>query len=121
MNVQYFINEINNIENINLKNDIHAFEKKLKKCFKLYSDNVGFEDYKMNELDYIILYTIWKSIKKSNCIDIYLVIMYSYYKLEEFYFPINKFINSLDSIKLIMETNVISIINGFINLSIEYK
>jgi len=116
MNVQYFINEINICEDIDLKSYIHSFEKKLRKCFKSYNDHIGFEDYKMNDLDYLILYTIWKSIKKSNCIDMYLVIMYSYYKLEEFYFPYKKFLNSLNSIKLIMETNVISIINNFIKI-----
>jgi len=116
MNVQYFINEINTLEDIDLKNYIYSFEKTLRKCFKSYDDNVGFEDYKMNDLDYLILYTIWKSINKKNCIDMYLIIMYSYYKIEEFYFPYKKFLNSLNTINLIMETDIIYIINIFIKI-----
>ena len=116
MNVQYFINEIDTYENLDLKKIVYSFEKKLLKCFKTYRDNVGFEDYKMNDLDYIILYTIWKSIDKKNVIEYYLIIMYSYYKIEEFYFPHKKFLNSLNTINLIMNTNVINIINNFIKL-----
>ena len=114
MNVQFFIEEINNYENIDLKRRVRAFEKKLLKCFRLYDDGVGFEDYRMNDLDYLILYSIWKATKLDNCIDDYLIIMYSYYKLEEFYFPLDKFPNYLSTIDLIMDTEIINIINSFI-------
>jgi hypothetical protein len=85
MDVSKLINEINETNNIDLLCITNRFEKKLKKCFKLYDNREGFEDYKMSDIDYIILYYIWKSNKEENCINKYLIIMYSYYKLEEFH------------------------------------
>ena len=90
MTVDIYVSEINQKEGINLRKIVKSFEKKLLKCFRLYEDNVGFEDYKMNDYDYIVLYTLWTFIGNLQ-IEEYLVIMYSYYKLEEFYFPIDKF------------------------------
>lgn len=112
-NIKSFISDINKTENISLEKKISIFEKKLCKCFKLYEDNVGFEDFKMTELDYLILYTIWKTLNIKNSIEAYLIIMYSYYKLEDFHFPINKFcINGVYDI--ITETNIIKIINIYL-------
>lgn len=91
MNIDTYISEINKKEGVNVLRIVESFEKKLLKCFRLYEDNTGYEDYKMNDLDYLILYTICKDNTSKYKITDYLVIMYSYYKLEEFYFPIDKF------------------------------
>ena len=114
MSIENFIKEIDEIENIDLKSVIKTFEKKLHKCFKLYKEKSGYEDYKMNDLDYIILYSIWKENNLKNCINEYLIIMYSYYKIEEFYFPIDKFSESMNSLSLINKTEIINIIHQFI-------
>lgn len=110
------IKEINQVENINIEKEIIKFEKKLKKCFKLYENNYGFEDFRMNEIDYIILYTIWKSISEIGNLESYLIIIYSYYKLEDFYFPSKKF--KCDGIcDIIKKTEIIKMINNFIYIS----
>ena len=62
----------------------------------------------------IILYTIWKTLNKRGCIESYLLIMYSYYKLEDFNFPTTKFKSGLDCISIIQDTNTISIIDSLI-------
>lgn len=111
-----YIRDINKTENINLEYEISRFEKKLLKCFKDYDNHYGFEDYKMNNIDYLILYEIWKNVDIRGNINNYLIIMYSYYKLEDFHFPINKFKCSLDFIDIILNTNIIYIINKFIFL-----
>ena len=69
----------------------------------------------MNDYDYMVLYAIWKFIKDFK-IEEYLIIMYSYYKLEEFYFPVNIF-QSKRCINIITETDIINIINKLINIS----
>ena len=113
MTVDNYISEINKKEGINICKIVKLFEKKLMKCFKLYEDNVGFEDYKMNDYDYIVLYILWKYVKDLK-IEEYLVIMYSYYKLEEFYFPINLF-ESQRCINILSDTNIINVLDKLIN------
>jgi hypothetical protein len=108
MRVNTYISEINQKEGINIRKIVKSFEKKLMKCFKLYEDNVGFEDYKMNDYDYIILYALWSYIKDLH-IEEYLIIMYSYYKIEEFYFPVNIF-KSKRCINILLETDIIEIL-----------
>jgi len=120
MNVQDFITEINNKEKINLLSVVKKFEKKIFKCFKLYPDTIGLEDYRMSETDYTILYSIWKIIGILNNIDHYLIIMYSYYKLEDFYFP-SRLFKIYNCTNIIQNTLIIKIINYFIqdnNLSL---
>tara|TARA_B100000427_G_scaffold329774_1_gene347668 strand:- start:12649 stop:13005 length:357 start_codon:yes stop_codon:yes gene_type:complete len=112
--VQDIIYEISSEENINLEKVINKYCKELKKCFKEYYNTYGLEDYKMNNIDYMILYNIWKTLKLKGRIESYLIIMYSYYKLEDFHFPINKFKSGLNCIPLIQNTDVISIINTMI-------
>lgn len=112
MSVNNYISEINKKEGINIRNKVKVFEKKLLKCFRLYEDNVGFEDYKMNDYDYIVLYILWTYVKNLK-IEEYLVIMYSYYKLEEFYFPVNIF-ESQRCINILSDTNIISILDKLI-------
>ena len=112
MAVNNYILEINEKEGIDICKIVKIFEKKLLKCFRLYEDNVGFEDYKMNNYDYIVLYTLWKFIKGLK-IEEYLIIMYSYYKLEEFYFPVNLF-KSERCINILSDTDIIKILNKII-------
>lgn len=114
--LDYYITDINCKEDINLKFEIKRFEKKLLRCFKDYDNNYGFEDYKMNSIDYLILYNIWETLNVKGRINDYLIIMYSYYKLEDFHFPTDKFNCSLDFIEIIMNTEIIYIINKFITL-----
>ena len=108
MTVDTYISEINQKEGINIRKIVKSFEKRLMLCFRLYEDNVGFEDYKMNDYDYIILYTLWSYIKDLH-IEEYLIIMYSYYKIEEFYFPVNIF-ESKRCINILSETDIIEIL-----------
>ena len=115
MDVSKLINEINKTNEIDLLCIINSFEKKLKKCFKLYENKEGFEDYKMNNIDYIILYFIWKANNEKNYINRYLIIMYSYYKLEDFHYPLSKFKEAFDTIEIIKNTDIIYIINNFLN------
>lgn len=112
MSVDIFISEINKKEGINIRRIVNSFEKKLINCFRLYEDHVGFEDYKMNDFDYIVLYTIWKFIDNFK-IEEYLIIMYSYYKLEEFYFPVNMF-DSHRCIHILLDTKIVSILDKLI-------
>lgn len=114
MSVDSYVSEINKTDNINLHKIISKFEKKLLKCFRLYEDNVGFEDYKMNEYDYIVLYTIWSFIKGFS-IEEYLIIMYSYYKIEDFYFP-NDMFKSNNCINMLTNTAVIKILDMLIKI-----
>ena len=81
MSTKEYITEINYVDNIDLKKIIKTFEKNLKKCFKLYSEQSGYEDYKINDIDILIFYTIWKYIKINQLtfnIDDILILMYSY-------------------------------------------
>lgn len=112
MTVDTYILEINEKEGVNLRKIVKSFEKKLLKCFKLYEDNVGFEDYRMNDYDYIVLYALWTFVKNLQ-IEEYLVIMYSYYKIEEFYFPINIF-ETKRCIDILTDTNIIGILDKLI-------
>ena len=114
MDVSKLINEINETNNINLLSITHKFEKKLKKCFKLYKNNEGFEDYMMSDIDFVILYFIWKTNKEQNEINKYLIIMYSYYKVEDFHYPLCIFKEAFDIFELIINTDIIYIINKFL-------
>ena len=115
MDVSKLINEINKTNEIDLIYIINKFEKKLKKCFKLYKNKEGFEDYKMNNIDYIILYFIWKANNEKKYINRYLIIMYSYYKLEDFHYPLSMFKETFNTIEIIKNTDIIYIINNFLN------
>lgn len=112
MTVDTYISEINREEGTDIRKIVKLFEKKLMKCFRLYEDNVGFEDYKMTDYDYIVLYTLWTFVKNLK-IEEYLVIMYSYYKLEEFYFPVNLF-ESRRCINILSDTYITNILDKLI-------
>ena len=114
--VENLIKEINDTEKINCIKEVNIFEKKLLFCFSTYSDHSGLEDFKFNELDFIILYNIWKELNIRSCINEYLIIMYAYYKLEEFHFPIDLFNYTKETINIIIKTDIINIINNYICL-----
>ena len=115
MSVNEYISEINKTAGINVNKITKTFEKKLKKCFKLYEYNIGFEDYKMTGFDYIVLYTLWKYTHNSYSIEEYLILMYSYYKIEEFYFPM-KIFNTSNCINILMETDAVKIMEKLIKM-----
>jgi hypothetical protein len=93
--IKNLIHEIDLADNIESRCIVTKFEKKIKKeinkCVLLYGDNGGLDDYTLKDLDYAILYYIWKYIDKSVTLEEILIIMYSFYKLEEFYFHQNVF------------------------------
>lgn len=97
-------------ERANIKHIIDNFEKKVKQDINTYICKSGLTDYKMNDYDYIILYVLWRTVNISNCIEEILIIMYSYYKLEDFYFSANKF-KTKNVVKLLNNKNVTSLLN----------
>lgn len=122
--IQILIDEIDSCDNINLKCIVSNFEKKLKREINrqklLYGDNGGLDDYTLKNIDYIIIYYIWGNISLKVNLEEILIIMYSFYKLEEFYFHPNVFcmsrilyiINNSNINDLII--NIMYIINEFI-------
>lgn len=114
--IEEYINEINKSDNINIKDKISKFEKKLKKCFKLYSEKSGYEDYKMNNIDKLILYTLWKNSNIYFNIDELLVIIYGYYKLEEIYFPVSMFNIDNNIFQRIHRSNINQLISIFMKI-----
>ena len=110
------IKEINEVENIDILENVKQFEKKLIKTFKEYDNLEGLEDFKMSELDYIILYSIWKTLNIKNSIMIYITFIYCYFKLEEIVFPFDRFknINMKNLVDIIKNTDIVKIANNFI-------
>lgn len=120
--IKKLINEIDKIECVSLKCIVSNFEKKIKKEIDkntfLYGDNGGLDDYTLKDIDYVIFYYIWKYINISVTLEEILIIMYSFYKLEEIYFhqcvfcmssTFNTIINSNINVLLF---NILYIING---------
>tara|TARA_B110000971_G_scaffold221657_1_gene269740 strand:+ start:5045 stop:5407 length:363 start_codon:yes stop_codon:yes gene_type:complete len=89
--IKKLIDEINVTDKVCVRSIVSAFEKKIKKNINKYIDKRGLEDYILKSVDYIILYYIWKNCNRSIYIEDILIIMYSFYKLEEFYFDNNLF------------------------------
>lgn len=96
MKINQIIDNISKAENVssdNLKDYIKSYEKFIKSEIKNYEDTSGLDDYKMNKDDYIILYELYNNTEASPCkVNILLLYMYSYYKLDgmnfnEDYFP----------------------------------
>lgn len=76
-------------ENI-IKKYIKSFQKLIKSETKLYNKLDGLEDYKLNTMDYNILYSIYTNTKHSPFkIQLILYYMYSYYKLDGLEFSYN--------------------------------
>tara|TARA_B100000768_G_scaffold93270_1_gene87248 strand:+ start:7563 stop:7943 length:381 start_codon:yes stop_codon:yes gene_type:complete len=84
------LNEIDKFDNIKSRRIIKSFENKIKREINgdilLYGDNGGLDDYTLKDLDYVILYYIWKHIDTTVNLEEILIILYSFYKLEEFHF-----------------------------------
>lgn len=93
--IKNLTHEIDLADNIESKCVVTKFEKKIKKEINkqllLYGDNGGLDDYTLKNVDYIIMYYVWKYIDKYVTLEEILVILYSFYKLEEFYFNPNVF------------------------------
>ena len=96
MKIDHIIDNISKSENVSsesLKDYIKSFEKFIKSEIKNYEDKSGLDDYKMNKNDYIILYELYYNTESSLFkVNILLLYMYSYYKLDgmnfnENYFP----------------------------------
>ena len=108
------INEISTLENISndlLKKFIKSFEKTIKSEIKTYDDKSGLSDYKMHDYDYTILLNLYLGTQPSPYkLQILLLFMYSFYKLDGIYyssdyFPIDlffKFLKDNDNIHLLI-------------------
>jgi len=119
--IKNLIDEIDAHETINATSILVKFEKKIKKeinkSILLYGDNGGLDDYTLKDTDYVILYYIWKYIDISVNLEEILIIIYAFYKVEEFHFNPNVFymhrimyiLNKSNINKLII--NVLYIIN----------
>jgi hypothetical protein len=94
---------------------VKTFEKKVKSCVIFYKDPESFKHYKMNYYDYFVLYTLWEQTGKKYLIEEYLVLMYSYYKIEEFYFS-TKLFKSSKCIEILLNTNVSHILEELISI-----
>ena len=113
MNIDTCITEINEKEGINVLKIIKTFEKKLLRCFKLYEEKSGFEDYRMNDIDILILHTLWKNCDISFNIEEFLIIIYGYFKLEEIYFPTTLFSVNDTLFKRLFDSNVYELVGIF--------
>ena len=94
------IDKISTLEQIDKDKLILLFinyHSRIKECIKKYKEKDGLTDYILKSHDYIILYTLCKNTKPfENKIELLLVFMYSYYKLDDFHFPTDIFnINNL--------------------------
>jgi hypothetical protein len=112
--IKYLTHEIDLVDNIESKCIVTKFEKKIKKeinkCILLYGDNGGLDDYTLKNVDYIVLHYIWKYIDKSVTLEEILIIMYSFYKLEEFYFNPSVF-DTLRIFEIINKSNINYLLN----------
>ena len=94
------------------KATVKKFEKKLLKCFRMYESNVGQEDFKMTDFDYIVLDTLMKCIPGYKTEE-YLIIMYSYYKIEDFYFSTDIF-ETKRCVNMVFNTDIPNVLDKFI-------
>jgi len=120
--IKKLIDEIDKIEYVKSRLIVSNFEKKIKKEIDknvlLYGDNGGLDDYTLKNIDYVIFYYIWKYINTIVTLEEILIIMYSFYKIEEFYFHRDVFcmsrilyiINNSNINDLLF--NILYIING---------
>lgn len=120
MKKNYIISNISNSENISeetLKKFIKSFEKYIKSEISKYDDLSGLEDFKLNIDDYKILHELYFSTSSSPYkIQILLLFMYSYYKLDGIcfnknYFPFKLFFNFISKNQNI-HNNILKLINN---------
>lgn len=113
MYVRQIVDKISETENINLDELIKNFEKNVKDEVLYYKHTFDIQYYKMNIIDYLILYHIWEKIDLRGNLKEYLIIMYSYYKLE--FLNLNfDFFDCSGVLKIIKETDIIKIINNIL-------
>jgi len=89
------IKKIADCEGIDLNTMIDnftEFHKNIKKRIRHYKTRDGLTDYKLKCHDLLILLYLYKNTNPfDNKIELILVIMYSYYKLDDFHFPTSMF------------------------------
>ena len=111
--IKKLIDEIDKIEYVKSRLIVSNFEKKIKKEIDknvlLYGDNGGLDDYTLKDIDYVIFYYIWKYIDTVVTLEEILIILYSFYKLEEFYFH-PKVFDTLRLFDVINNSNINSLI-----------
>jgi len=107
--IKKLIYEIDKIECVKSRLIVSNFEKKIKKEIDknvlLYGDNGGLDDYTLKDIDYVIFYYIWKYIDTFVTLEEILIIMYSFYKIEEFYFHSGVFCMS-STLNIINNSNI---------------
>lgn len=107
--IKKLIDEIDKIECANSRLIVSNFEKKIKKEIDknvlLYGDNGGLDDYTLKDIDYVIFYYIWKYVDTFVTLEEILIIMYSFYKIEEFYFDRGVFCMS-STLNIINNSNI---------------
>ena len=95
MKTEHLINKLVEYEKVDIelfKDYIKQFQKRIKKQINNYECNSGLEDYKMKKYDYIILLKLYENTKESPYkIELLLLYMYSFYKLDGFDFEKKSF------------------------------
>jgi hypothetical protein len=96
--IKNLLDEIDSKDGIDTHLSVTSFEKKIKKeinrTLLLYNDSGGYDDYTLKPIDYVIMYYMWKYIDINATLQEILIIFYSFYKLEEFYFHPSVFCTS---------------------------
>lgn len=121
--IKNLINEIDAYDKLNTKLIVSNFERKIKKQIDkniiLYGDNGGLDDYTLKDIDYVIFYYIWKYIDTVITLEEILIIMYSFYKLEEFYFHQGVFCMS-STLNIINNSNINNLLFNILYIINEY-
>lgn len=111
--IKNLIDEIDARDTVNSRSIVINFEKRIKKeinkSILLYGDNGGLDDYTLKDIDYVIVYYIWKCVDMFVKLEEILIILYSFYKLEEFHFNPNVF-QTLRIFDILNNSNINNII-----------
>lgn len=125
MKIEHIILNISESEKISedtLKKYISSFEKYIKSEIRKYDDTSGLDDFKMNKYDYNILYQLYNQTNNSPFkLNILLLYMYSYYKLDGINFnrncfPFKIFFNFINS-----NENIHSLLLNLVTIKIDKK
>lgn len=93
---------LHNIDEIDFNYFIREFHNHIKCYIRRYKDISGLKDFRMNNKDYYILYQLYINTKyRDDKIEMILIFMYSFYKLDIINFdlktfPMNSFFSFLD-------------------------
>ena len=118
------VEEICKSENISEERFIYfikAFEKYVKSEIRKYDDRSGLDDFKMNKIDFDILLKLYKNTSSSPYkLQILLLYIYSYYKLDGIsfdpeFFPLKLFLDFLKDNNNIHSIILQSIIDSELN------